>query len=100
MEDTDVYIDDIGAYSNNWNHHVALVDDVLGQLVNNGFTVNPLKCKWASPTFITPKKDGRVRWISNLQQLNKVVKQKQYPLPIISKVLTKRNVYSFFIPLN
>ncbi len=47
IEDADVYIDDVGAFSNNWDHHVNLFATILRQLRENGFTINPLKCEWA-----------------------------------------------------
>ena len=45
IEDCTIYLDDIGAFSNEWDHHIELLDDILGKLKGNGFTVNPLKCK-------------------------------------------------------
>ena len=46
MEDVDVYIDDVGMFSNNWDGHVKTLDTVLKHLQDNGFTINPLQCEW------------------------------------------------------
>ena len=43
----DIYIDDVGAFSQTWDHHIKLLGDILSHLRENGFTINPLKCGWA-----------------------------------------------------
>jgi hypothetical protein len=45
IEDANVYINDVGAVSNNWDHHVKLIVTILRRLRENGFIINPLKCK-------------------------------------------------------
>jgi len=47
IKDADIYIDDVGAFSNDWDHHVNLIATILRRLRENGFTINPLKCEWA-----------------------------------------------------
>ena len=46
-DDADVYIDDVGAFLKDWDHHVQLLATILCHLCVNGFTFNPSKCEWA-----------------------------------------------------
>jgi hypothetical protein len=55
---------------------------------------------WSSPTFITPKKDGRFHWVSDLRELDEVVRDQQYPLPIIQDILRKHTGYKFFTKID
>ncbi|KAL7481658.1 hypothetical protein ACHAW6_007336, partial [Cyclotella cf. meneghiniana] len=47
IDDANVYIDDVGAFSHTWDDHVKLLGNILQCLCENSFTTNPLKCEWA-----------------------------------------------------
>jgi hypothetical protein len=74
----------------------------LDHLVRIGVLASQQESEWASPSFIIPKtkKDSRVQWVSNLRQLNKVIRCKQYPLLVITDILRKHSGYKFFIKLD
>eukprot|EP00804_Cyclotella_cryptica_P019679 CCRYP_016447-RA/>CCRYP_016447-RA protein AED:0.36 eAED:0.36 QI:0/0/0/1/0/0/3/0/315 len=74
--------------------HMSTFKRELDHLVALGVLIPAKESEWASPTFIIPKKDGQVRWISDLRQLNK------YLLPIISDSLHKCSGYKFFTKLD
>ena len=48
IKDANVYIDDVGAFSPNWEHHITLLGNIQCHLQENEFTINPLKCEWAA----------------------------------------------------
>ncbi len=72
----------------------------LDHLVRIGVLAPQQERERASPSFIIPKKDGRVCWISDLHQWNKVIRHKQYLLPIITDILRKRSGYKLFTKLD
>ena len=41
IEGADVYIDDVGAFSQTWDAHLQLVEEMLRRLRENGFTMTP-----------------------------------------------------------
>jgi Reverse transcriptase (RNA-dependent DNA polymerase) len=47
FNEVDVYIDDTGVFSNDWDTHCALLTRILNVLEVHNFTVNPHKCEWA-----------------------------------------------------
>jgi hypothetical protein len=47
VAEVEVYIDDIGIFSDSCKQHLAVLCIVLQKPQENGFTVNPLKQGWA-----------------------------------------------------
>ena len=47
IDDTEVYIGDIGIFSNSWDSHIAKLDRILDKFEENNFIINPRKYKWA-----------------------------------------------------
>jgi hypothetical protein len=56
--------------------------------------------KWAAPTFLIPKKDTTVSFISNFHELNKRIKQKPYPIPKIQDLLLKLEGFQYATTLD
>jgi hypothetical protein len=56
--------------------------------------------RWASPTFIIPKKDSTVRTISDFRELNKRIVRKHFPIPKISMILQELEGFTYATALD
>ena len=67
--------------------HEATLRNELTRLCKIGVLKKCSDSTWASPTFIIPKKNGTVRFISDFRYVNKCLICKPYPIPKIADVL-------------
>jgi len=56
--------------------------------------------EWAFPSFIIPKSNGTVRFISNFRELNKLLKQKPWPLPKIVDMIQEVEGFTYVAQLD
>ena len=72
----------------------------INRLISIGVIEKARRSEWIAGTFIVPKKDGRVWWITDFQGLNKSLKRKAYPLQKISEIFQHRPSYQYFTKLD
>ena len=56
--------------------------------------------EWGTPTFIIPKKNMTVRFISDFRELNKRIKRKPFPIPKISQTLLELEGFQYATALD
>ena len=67
--------------------HMLTLKAEVEYLVKIGVLKKVNRSEWAAPTFIIPKKDGSVRFISDFREQNKRMLRKPYPIPNIQDML-------------
>jgi hypothetical protein len=72
----------------------------VNRLCESGVLRQVNRSEWAAPTFIIPKKDGSVRFISDFRELNKRIRRKPYPIPKIQDMLLKLEGFRFATSLD
>jgi hypothetical protein len=80
--------------------HEATLKIELDCLCKIGVLRKITRSEWGSPTFIIPKKDGTVQFISNFQELSKRIKRKPLFLPKVQDLLLKLEGFQYATPLD
>ena len=80
--------------------HMEVFRKELQRLCDIGVLKRCGPSEWGLPSFIIPKKDGKVRWVSDLRERNKAIKPVNYTLPIISDIVRKRQGYKYMTKLD
>jgi len=73
----------------------------INRLVGIGVLKRQSSSRWASPTFIIPKKDMTVRTITDFRKLNKKwIVRRPYPIPKISTMLQELEGFTYAMALD
>ncbi len=80
--------------------HTQTLKMEVERLVDMGILKKVNRSEWAAPTFIIPKKDRTVRFISDFRELNKRIKRMPYPIPKIQDLMLKLEGFMYGTSLN
>ncbi len=80
--------------------HEKTLRDEVARLCKLGVLKRVNRSEWAAPTFIFPKKDNTVRFLSDFRELNKRIKRKPYPIPKIQDLLLKLEGFQYATSLD
>jgi hypothetical protein len=75
--------------------HKAVLMKEIKRLCDIGVLEWQPSSRWASPTFIIPKKDSTVHTISDFMEFNKRIVRKPYPIPKISTILQELEGFTY-----
>jgi hypothetical protein len=80
--------------------HKATLMKEIDRLIAIGELKWQPSSKWASPSFIIPKKDHTVRTISDFRELKLCIVRKAYPIPKISTMLQELKGFTYATTLD
>ena len=80
--------------------HKETLKKEVERLAEIGVLQRQPESPWASPTFIIPKKNLTVRFISDFRKVNELLVRKPYPLPKIQTVLQELQGFSYATALD
>lgn len=84
-------------------HHKTLkkeLDRLCGIKAIRKIPDNDDSREWAAPTFIIPKKNGTVRFVSDFRKLNKWIKRSPYPIPVIRDIMLQLEGFTYATSLD
>ena len=80
--------------------HMETLKTEVQRLCDIGVLKKVNRSEWAAPTFIIPKKNKTVRFISDFRELNKRIKRKPYPIPKIQDMLLNLEGFQYATSLD
>ena len=80
--------------------HYETLRKEVDRLVQVGVLKRVNHSEWAAPTFIIPKKDGKVRFVSDFRELNKRIRRMPYPVPNIQDMLLNLEGFQYATALD
>ena len=80
--------------------HMETLKVEVNRLCELGVLKKVNRSQWAAPTFLIPKKDGTVRFISDFRELNKRIKRRPFPIPHIQDLLMNLEGFKYATSLD